>query len=174
MRKTIFVLIFFLFLLFQSVIPRIFPQIVNYFFLPNLPLILLTFVSLYGGPEKGIITGFFTGFFEDSLSSGLMGGNALIKTLLGFIAGISSQQFYVANRIIQFIIVIILTIFNNIGREILNTFLNSNVQNISSDFTHLFFFITIPEAILNGLLALLLFPFFERIQLIKMVDNQEL
>ncbi|MFC1854181.1 rod shape-determining protein MreD, partial [candidate division CSSED10-310 bacterium] len=135
--------------------------------LPNLPIILLTFVSLFSGPENGITIGFLLGFIEDSLSMGLMGINALTKTLLGFFIGIGAQKFYVANRILQFISVVIITFINDVGREVLIFLLDPDYMISFGNVLKIVFLKTLPESVLNGLIAIILFPFFEKLLLKK-------
>jgi len=170
-RKSILVVILFLFILFQSTATRLFPHLDNYLFLPNLPLILLAYICLYGGPERGIAVGFFLGFFEDSLSSDLMGLNSLVKTLLGFLLGVAATKFFIANKILHFLSVIILTLLNDICRELLKLILGSGSIGSIFELSHMIFLKTMPEAIINGLLAIVIFHLFEKIQLVRRKRN---
>jgi rod shape-determining protein MreD len=167
MRKIPFIIIFFLSILFQSTATRLLPQIETYFFLPNLCLVLLAYIALYAGPELGIIIGFFLGFFEDSLSSELMGLNSLVKTLLGFVLGMTALKFFVANRILQFLSVVVLTITNDVTREVIKILLNAGSAYDLIDLPGFFLRKTLPESILNGLVGILLFTLFDRWQLVK-------
>ena len=54
---------------------------------PSLLLITTVFFGLHDGPVSGALVGFICGLLEDSLSSGIMGVNALARTLLGFTMG---------------------------------------------------------------------------------------
>lgn len=170
MRKFFFLFVFFSVILFQSLMTRVFPHIENYFFLPNLPLIFLAYVSLYAGPERGITLGFFLGFFEDSLSSDLMGINAFLKTIFGLVLGTVSQKFFVANRLLQFIAIIILTLFNYMGRELLFHVLGPGTENTFWQFIQVLFFKATPESIINGILGIIIFSLFDRWNFID-VDN---
>ncbi|MBN2384111.1 rod shape-determining protein MreD [bacterium] len=162
MNRLPLILTFFLFILIQSTLDRIFPQIDRFFILPNLPIILLVYISLYSGPERGTIVGFMLGFFEDSLSSELMGINSLIKTALGFFLGISASKFVVSNRILQFTCIVLMTLLNDLSREFLKAMLETSIIHGFLDILTFIFLKSFPEAMINGLLALLLFPIFER------------
>jgi len=161
-KKIPLIAIFFIFILFQSTLSRIFPQVEQIFFLPNLPLILLVYVALFAGPEQGTVVGFLIGFFEDSLSIELMGINALVKTVLGFVLGLTASKVVISNRVLQFVCVVLLTFLNEGGRELLKAILG---QSIFQNFTDCFLFFALkvlPESLINGLLALIIFLLFER------------
>lgn len=53
----------------------------------DLPLIILVYVSLTRGPVYGALFGFASGLLLDVYSPGLLGLDALLRTLLGFLVG---------------------------------------------------------------------------------------
>ncbi len=54
---------------------------------PDAILLTTVFLGLYRDRETGLIAGFFLGIFEDILSGGLLGFNALLKGLTGYYTG---------------------------------------------------------------------------------------
>lgn len=54
---------------------------------PDTILIFAAFVGMKLGGENGALAGFVLGLAQDSLSSGLLGANALSKGIIGFIFG---------------------------------------------------------------------------------------
>lgn len=173
MKKLLFLVFFLLFMLIQTTVTRVFPNVESYFLLPNLPLILLAYIALYAGPEKGIIVGFMTGFFEDSLSVGLMGINAMVKTVLGCILGLSAHKFFIANRLLQFISIVVLTIANDAGRELMIVLLDP--ESTWGLMAVLLFLLmkTIPSALLNGVVGIVLIIVFEKLDLVHRESSDE-
>ncbi len=55
---------------------------------PDIMLIVLMFIAMENGSTVGQVTGFFSGLLIDFLSAAPFGLNALIRTVLGFFAGV--------------------------------------------------------------------------------------
>ncbi|GAI02568.1 unnamed protein product [marine sediment metagenome] len=82
---------------------------------PDLLLIVVVVFSLLKGAKEGIISGFASGLLQDIFSTGLLGINALAKTVIGFFCGIIKEKIFYEH--ILFIIPLI-------------TFIASFIQNI--------------------------------------------
>ncbi|MBI4720625.1 MAG: rod shape-determining protein MreD [Chitinivibrionia bacterium] len=54
---------------------------------PDFPLLFVVYVSLYRGSFQGTLIGFGIGFLQDLFNPSLLGLNALLKSILGSIAG---------------------------------------------------------------------------------------
>ncbi len=62
---------------------------------PDIALVLLVFFANLEGRMKGQLLGFGSGIIEDLLSLSPLGFNALIKTILGFLYGITRGKIFV-------------------------------------------------------------------------------
>lgn len=62
---------------------------------PDIALVLLVFFANLEGRMKGQLLGFGSGIIEDFLSLSPLGFNALIKTILGFLYGITRGKIFV-------------------------------------------------------------------------------
>ncbi len=62
---------------------------------PDVALVLLVFFANLEGRMKGQLLGFGSGIIEDFLSLSPLGFNALIKTILGFLYGITRGKIFV-------------------------------------------------------------------------------
>jgi rod shape-determining protein MreD len=55
---------------------------------PDLALIVVYFVGLFGDEIRGVVTGLTLGYFMDLLSGGVWGIHLVTKSILGFLAGL--------------------------------------------------------------------------------------
>ena len=73
---------------------------------PDAVLLTTVFIGLHRDRETGLIAGFCLGIFEDVLSGGLLGFNALLKGLIGHYTGglkpSMSARFFVFNCAVVF------------------------------------------------------------------------
>lgn len=79
---------------------------------PDLVLIIVVYLGLVRGPDAGSLSGFVFGLFEDAYSGGLLGANALIKTLLGFACGLLGKRLYTQSLLSHFLCVGVGTVAN--------------------------------------------------------------
>ncbi|MBQ0052748.1 MAG: rod shape-determining protein MreD [Treponema sp.] len=85
----VFVLVSLAFVLFETSI------LTNLLFLPSVPDLLLLcslYVSVNNGKLYGASSGFISGFFLDFLSVSPFGLNCLLRTIIGYVAGIFSKS----------------------------------------------------------------------------------
>ena len=69
----------------------------------DLVLVVVVYVALTTGPVAGMLSGSVAGIIQDSLSSGVIGIGGLAKSLVGFVAGVVSQQFIVTTALPRFV-----------------------------------------------------------------------
>ncbi|MCL1960171.1 MAG: rod shape-determining protein MreD [Spirochaetes bacterium] len=62
--------------------------------IPDLALCILVFSAYVNGTMPGQVSGFFSGLFLDFLSAAPLGLNCLIRTLIGALAGIFKDSFF--------------------------------------------------------------------------------
>ncbi|MCJ7656685.1 MAG: rod shape-determining protein MreD, partial [Candidatus Atribacteria bacterium] len=61
---------------------------------PDLIMVVVVVFSLMKGEKEGAISGFASGLLQDIFSTGLLGINALAKTVIGFICGILKEKIF--------------------------------------------------------------------------------
>jgi len=61
---------------------------------PDLIMIVVVVFSLLKGEKEGTISGFASGLLQDIFSAGLLGINALVKTVIGFTCGILREKIF--------------------------------------------------------------------------------
>src|SRR5262249_57557763 len=59
---------------------------------PDVPLIMVVLLALRRGPEFGAFTGFVTGLMQDLAGGGLIGVQALTKSVIGFGIGVAGGR----------------------------------------------------------------------------------
>jgi len=82
---------------------------------PDLIMIVVVVFSMLKGAKEGTVSGFTSGLLQDIFSTGLLGINALAKTVIGFSCGIIKEKIF--HEHILFIIPVI-------------TFISSFIQSI--------------------------------------------
>lgn len=130
----------------------------NLNFLPVIPDLLLIFTIYIGisrGSISGEIQGFASGFSLDFMSGAPLGLNALIRTILGFLAGLFHLNVNTNGFLIPAFFGIIGTIVKAILLEITSFFFPSIINSYALFSSDLFY-----ECILNALFSPILFHFF--------------
>ncbi|GAG61746.1 unnamed protein product [marine sediment metagenome] len=61
---------------------------------PDLIMVVVVVFSLLKGEKEGTISGFASGLLQDIFSTGLLGMNALAKTVIGFFCGIVKEKIF--------------------------------------------------------------------------------
>lgn len=120
---------------------------------PDLILLVVIVFSLLQGAEEGTIFGFASGLLQDIFSTGLLGVNALVKTIIGFICGILKVRIFAEH--ILFIIPVI-TFIVSIGQSIL-IFLVLHAFGVEYSLVWSLKQVALPEALYNSLLSPFIF-----------------
>ncbi|MBI5418303.1 rod shape-determining protein MreD [Candidatus Poribacteria bacterium] len=119
---------------------------------PDLVLAVVVCVALIDNVEQSTIFGFCAGLVEDILCGGILGLNALTKTIIGFTISQFNKNLYNANIIIQALISFLATILHGV---IIYSILENFQFNVS--WTDNFLNILFPAAFYNVLLTILIF-----------------
>jgi rod shape-determining protein MreD len=61
---------------------------------PDLIMVVVVVFSLLKGAKEGTVSGFASGLLQDIFSAGLLGINALAKTVIGFFCGIIKEKIF--------------------------------------------------------------------------------
>lgn len=126
---------------------------------PDLILLVVIVFSLLKGAEEGAISGFASGLLQDIFSSGLLGINALAKTVMGFVCGVLKERIFAEH--ILFIIPVI-TFLVSISQSML-IFLVLNAFGVEYSLVWSLKQVAIPEALYNSLLSPFIFLAVKRI-----------
>lgn len=141
-------------LVLQAWLPRLLGQYAWF----DLPLVVTIYFSLgRRSPIQGTLMGAAIGLFEDALTTHAIGVNGVAKTAVGFIAASTGIRIDVENHLIRVILNFVLSllasaIYYGVFRGLLGLDLAWNW------FTQLFI------AIGNAVIALVMFPFLDKLQ----------
>jgi len=127
---------------------------------PDFVLIIICIAAFLSGPIPGQILGFVTGFVVDILSGGLLGLYAFTYTLMGYGVGIVGQRVLGKNVLITITLLFFVTLTK---AAILSMF--AAVFLTPGYFGYFARGMVFLEAVMNGLIAPLLFMIINRIQI---------
>ena len=128
----------------------------NLTFLPAIPdflLIISLFIALNNGSLLAESTGFVSGFMLDFLSASPLGLNALLRTILGSIAGLFHDVLNVSSVFLQIVYGAVFTILKAIFVYFISLFFSGVVAY--SLFSQIF----LTEVLLNAIFTPLIFKF---------------
>ena len=74
---------------------------------PDLILIIVVYLGLMKGSDVGCVSGFLFGLVEDAYSGMYFGTNALAKTVLGFLCGMTGKRLYTQSLFAHMLCVVI-------------------------------------------------------------------
>jgi len=120
---------------------------------PDLILIVVICMSFISGTEEGTIVGFAGGLLKDVFSVHYLGINALVKSLIGYIAGVIRERIF--SQHIMWVVAISTFIFTFINNMIIYFLLNALHSNY--DFAMIIKNFVLSQAIMNSILSPFLF-----------------
>lgn len=120
---------------------------------PDLIMVVVVVFSLLKGEKEGAISGFASGLLQDVFSTGLLGINALAKTVIGFTCGILKEKIFYEH--ILFLIPVI-TFIASFMQSIL-IFLLLRAFGIECGLAWSLKQIALPEALYSSLLSPFIF-----------------
>lgn len=98
-------------LIFQSTLLQYFKI---YGVLPNTGLILVISFAIYNGKNKGALIGFFVGLLQDIMFGRIIGLNACVYMITGYLVGIINRKVFKENLLIPFTLTALATVFYEI------------------------------------------------------------
>lgn len=155
MAITTLLLIIFINIVFQS---SILPYFTLFGFIPNTGLVLIVIIALRQGKYYGGFFGLALGFVQDILFGQVVGVNALIFFILGYVVGMIQDVLDIENIAIPMLSSAMSTIFYNFSFYIIMFFLSRDIpmeimiKNVFS-----------IEILYNVVLAALIFKLFSKI-----------
>lgn len=119
---------------------------------PNTTLILVVSFAFMRGEIEGAMVGFFSGLLIDSFFGNMLGLNAFIYLIIGFLCGKIFNEFYKDSVIIPFLLTLAFDIFYGLLYFFFNAFLRG--------YPNIFVFlknIIIPEALYTAILSIFIY-----------------
>ena len=120
---------------------------------PDLIMVIVVVFSLLRGEKEGAISGFASGLLQDIFSAGLLGINALTKTVIGFICGILKEKIFHEHMLF---LIPVITFIASITQSIL-IFLLLRAFGIEHSLAWSLKAVALPEALYSSLLSPFIF-----------------
>lgn len=111
---------------------------------PNTAIIIIVAFGVMRQEYEGAVIGFTIGLLNDILFGSVVGLNALLFMLIGFLSGKPFKEFYLENYILPFLLVGVFTILYNFLYYVINFLFRARL-----DFGVYFLRIILPETIIN-------------------------
>ncbi|MBU0934622.1 MAG: rod shape-determining protein MreD [Spirochaetes bacterium] len=123
---------------------------------PDLPLLILIYISFRNTLPKGQVIGFLSGFLQDSISVIPLGTTSLIQTATAFAFNAFSGKFYIDKLLMPFLFAVAGTIIKGLLSEVMQLFFSEfNVLSYSF-FSHIFWLEMLYTAVLAPLVFFIL------------------
>lgn len=115
---------------------------------PDIPLIVVVMLALRRGPEFGCGAGFLAGLLQDAATGGLLGVQALTKSLIGFGVGALGGRLRVSQPLVQVPGLVVLSLVEGVAR-----FALLQLFRFPASFGELMTYVVLPQSIYNGFLG---------------------
>lgn len=120
---------------------------------PNLFVIFILVIGLFGGKSLGVTLGIFFGMSIDFFIGKSIGISAIMLGTIGFLGGYLDEKFSKDSRITMMLTITLATILYEVGTYILNILINSaQIETIY------FIKVLTIEIIYNLILTIILYP----------------
>ncbi len=120
---------------------------------PDLLLVVLSFLAINYGKTVGGVGGLGIGFLQDLLSGGLFGTNAISKAITGYLCGFLRKRIYEKQLIVPPLVSFAATLIN----QLLVVFFTNYLLSLFS-WQMIFKNTIIPLALCNAALAIIIYP----------------
>lgn len=117
---------------------------------PDFPLLFVVYFSLFRGGFQSTIAGFLVGFVQDLYNPAFLGLNALLKSILGFVAGHIGSK----TELNSVLFLALIFLLSHMGHDLLYMFFYFGFD--LGRILMLFFTVTIPSAIYTMLVGVLI------------------
>jgi rod shape-determining protein MreD len=115
---------------------------------PDIPLIVVVMLALRRGPEFGCGAGFLAGLLQDAATGGLLGIQALTKSVIGCGVGALGGRLRVSQPLVQVPGLVVLSLVEGVAR-----FALLQLFHFPASFGELMTYVVLPQAIYNGFLG---------------------
>ena len=125
---------------------------------PNLFVIFVLFLGLFGGKYMGVISGVISGLLLDFFMGKNVGISAIMLGAVGIIAGILDKNFSKDSKLTIILMIMATTFIYEIGSYIINSIIFSYEVAIWN-----FIRILLIEIFYNAILTIILYPLIQRL-----------
>lgn len=125
---------------------------------PNLLYLVVVTVAMMEGPGSGALAGFVAGFALDLLSTAPVGPSAFVLTLVGYLAGMLSENLFAEGWLAPLSVVFIASFVSEVAYGMVLAILGAGGGFWSSLVR-----IMLPGAVYNTAIALLVYPWLARL-----------
>jgi len=115
---------------------------------PDLALVVVYFLGLFGGEVRGFWTGLGTGYLMDLMSGGVWGIHLITKSILGYVAGLLGRTFINVKVIFTGITIAFCSLVQGLIFVIVSYFISD-----PEDLLLLLSRVVLPQAIYDGVLG---------------------
>ena len=130
------------------IVECVFAQVIGYWYIPNLLIILVVFFNLYRGTRYSLLAGVFAGLFKDSFSAGPFGMYTFAFIVAAFLTTLMKMYVYQTGSMVsRMLLVFIVTI------GYVTIYWIIQLMFTSLAFPSVFFHILVPEVGLTTLIA---------------------
>jgi rod shape-determining protein MreD len=134
---------------------------------PDLALIVLIFVSMRRGSMVGQVSGFATGFLEDLMNVSPLGFHSLMRTVIGYVAGLLSGNMFIDPIFLPIVLTVIATILKGILAGIISAMFGIEASGFITFTGRLWI-----EVGYNGVIAPFLFALLNLFKVFKQADKE--
>jgi len=152
MKPRVYLVIFFLFVPIQA---GLLGRLGNY--RPDLGLAVLYIIGLLAGPAEAALAGIGIGMLRDIGSAGLLGFSGFTHGLVGLLAGLLGRQVLNIASPTNIVFIVLFSLVENALTSVLLQLVYGSVQFFNALFSRM-----IPQALLTGLLGILLLRLISR------------
>lgn len=121
--------------------------------MPNLFVIFVLIIGLFSGEERGIAFGIIFGISLDFFIGKNVGISGIMLGIIGFLGGYLNRNFSKDSRVTMIIMIILSTLFYEIGSYLFNYFMNDASIQIG-----LLIKLLIIESFYNTVITIILYP----------------
>lgn len=125
---------------------------------PNLFVIFIVFLGLFGGKYMGVISGVISGLLLDIFIGKSVGISAIMLGVVGIIARILDKNFSKDSKLTIILMIMATTFVYELGSYIINTIIFSYEVAIWN-----FIKILLTEIFYNAILTIILYPLLQRL-----------
>jgi len=127
---------------------------------PNTAIIIIVCFAMLRFEIEGALIGFFAGLIQDIFFGNVIGLNALLYTVIGYVCGKPFKDLYAENYILPLVLVGGSSLFFNFSYYVLNFLFRARV-----DIVHYFTTIIMPELLYTLIITMPIFIIIYRIDL---------
>ncbi|SNS35230.1 rod shape-determining protein MreD [Anaerovirgula multivorans] len=129
-----------------------------YNIIPNTSLILVVCFAINSDKKKGALIGFIIGILQDIIFGKILGLNALIYMLMGYLITLANKNIFKENYIIPFLFTVLGTVSYYIFGTFFIYFLGFNM-----DFFNIFKNMLIMEVLYNAIISIFVYKYVYKI-----------